>query len=278
MQAMARPLRVLVPGGVHHVISRGTERTDLFLDDADRRAFLGILRTVNDRFGFECLSYCLMPNHFHLLLRTREENLSRGIQQLKSRYAQRFNDRYDRVGPLFAERFKAPLVQEDPYLLQLMQYIALNPVRSGLCTDPLAWPWSAHAVLWGARPADGIVDVTAALGFFDAGVEGARASYRRLFGFEIEPPRQMRAAAWGDDEFLRAALPSTRPSDQVPVAQWGPGRPPLDEVVADGTDECLDLAYRTYGYTQAEIARAIGCHFCTVSRRLKRLELERPEE
>ena len=126
---MARPLRIEYPGAVYHVTSRGNARKKIFLDDIDRDEFLATLGWVVERFGWGCHAYCLMDNHFHLLIETPKPNLSLGMRQLNGVYTQRFNRRHKRVGHLFQGRFKAILVERDSYLLELARYIVLNPVR-----------------------------------------------------------------------------------------------------------------------------------------------------
>ena len=133
---MARPLRLEFPGAVYHVTSRGNARAAIFLDDEDRPIFLGVLGAVVARFGWLCHAYCLMDNHYHLLLETPDPNLSRGMRQLNGVYTQRFNRRHGRVGHVLQGRFKAILVDRDGYLLELARYLVLNPVRAGRVKDP----------------------------------------------------------------------------------------------------------------------------------------------
>lgn len=141
---MARPLRLEVPGGVYHVMSRGNERRDIFLDDADRRRFLDILRSATERLNVLCHTYCLMGNHYHLLLETPDGNLSLAIRQLNGVYAQSFNRRHDRVGHLFQGRFASKLIQKETYLLTVSRYVVLNPVRSNMVPRPSDWEWSSY--------------------------------------------------------------------------------------------------------------------------------------
>jgi len=127
---MARPLRIEFPGAVYHVTSRGNARRKIYRDDEDREAFLATLAWVAERFGWRCHAYCLMDNHFHLLLETPQPNLSRGMRQLNGVYTQSFNRRHRKAGHLFQGRFKAILAEKDSYLLELARYIVLNPVRT----------------------------------------------------------------------------------------------------------------------------------------------------
>jgi len=145
---MARPVRVNVADGVYHVVNRGTERCDLFKDDADRIHFLDRLAEAQRRFRLFVYGYVLMDNHFHLLVCTPEANLSKAVQWLKVSYSMWFNAKYQRVGPLFQGRFKGVLVDPDEsWLLELSLYVHLNPVRvkklglgkKGKAAEALGW-------------------------------------------------------------------------------------------------------------------------------------------
>mgnify|MGYP000468063423 FL=1 len=141
---MARPLRIEFSGALYHVTSRGDGREDIFIDDSDRQIFLAVLQQVYERFNWQCYSYCLMSNHYHLLINTPEGNLSQGMRQLNGVYTQRFNRSHNRVGHVFQGRYKAILVQKDSYLLELSRYIVLNPVRAGMVRFAKDWPWSSY--------------------------------------------------------------------------------------------------------------------------------------
>ena len=129
---MARQLRIEYPGGVYHVTGRGNARQDVFLDNEDRQSFLDLLQKVNKRFNWLCHAYCLMDNHYHLLIETPEGNLSQGMRQVGGVYTQTFNRRHGMVGHLFQGRFKSILVEKDSHLLELCRYVVLNPVRAGM--------------------------------------------------------------------------------------------------------------------------------------------------
>jgi REP element-mobilizing transposase RayT len=139
---MARPLRIEYPGAVYHITSRGNAYQDVFLDDADRERFLEVLKQTVDRFNWLCHAYCLMMNHYHLLIETVDPTLSRGMRQLNGVYTQAFNRRHERVGHLFQGRYKAILVEKETYLLELSRYIVLNPVRAKMVKKPEEWEWS----------------------------------------------------------------------------------------------------------------------------------------
>ena len=141
---MTRPLRFDYPGALHHVLSRGNAKQDIFADDKDRRAFIRTVSDVVSRLHWICHAYCMMQNHFHLLIETPDANLSQGMRQLNGVYAQAYNRRHNRVGHLLQGRFTAKLVDRDNYFLELGRYLVLNPVRAGLADDPSQWRWSSY--------------------------------------------------------------------------------------------------------------------------------------
>jgi REP element-mobilizing transposase RayT len=132
-----------VPGGTYHVTSRGNRLQSIFHDDYDRRVFLAIRDRVIGRCEWQLHAYCLMSNHFHLLIETPNPNLSAGMQRLKCDYAAYFNGRYSFEGHLFQQRFGSRLIETEEYFADALRYIALNPVKAGLCGHPADWPWSS---------------------------------------------------------------------------------------------------------------------------------------
>jgi len=146
---MSRPLRVELAGALYHVKSRGDRREALYDDDADREAFLDVLAEVVERYNWVCHGYCLMTNHYHLLIETVDGNLSKGMRQLNGIYAQASNRRHSRVGHLFQGGFKGILVDKDAYLLELSRYVVLNPVRAGIVSGPEDWRWSSYRATMG---------------------------------------------------------------------------------------------------------------------------------
>ena len=140
---MARPLRIEFPGALYHVTARGNARADIYLSDGDRAAFLALLARTLDRFGWLCHAYCVMSNHYHLLIETPRANLSRGMRHLNGVYTQSFNRIHGRVGHVFQGRYKAILVEQDAHLLELCRYVVLNPVRARLVARAGDWRWSS---------------------------------------------------------------------------------------------------------------------------------------
>ena len=140
---MPRPPRIQVSGGIYHVTSRGNRRQSICHDDHDRRRFLATRRPRNQ--PLRVASSRLLPhdNHFHLLVETPKPNLSSGMQRLKCDYAAYFNERHSLDGHLFQQRFDSRLIETEEYFAEALRYIALNPVRAGLCEHPFDWPWSS---------------------------------------------------------------------------------------------------------------------------------------
>ena len=143
---MARPLRITYPGAIYHVINRGCRKENIFYYDSDRENFLSRLTFSSQKYGIIVHGYCLMDNHFHLLIETPNEKLSEFMQLLQSGYANWFKVRHKLVGPLFQSRFKSVLVEDESYLVTLSAYIHLNPVRAGMIYNPSDYDWSTCAL------------------------------------------------------------------------------------------------------------------------------------
>jgi REP-associated tyrosine transposase len=177
---VARRPRFELDDGIYHVTTRGNRRQLIFGDDRDRARFLRLLGNVAVVHGWRCSTYCLMPNHFHLLLEAARPALSNGMRYLNGVYAQSFNGRYQLDGHLFQGRFYARLVESDWHLLEVGRYVVLNPVRAGLCADPGEWPWSSYNALVGAAPAPTFLAQDWFLGHFGSDRVRARHRYERF--------------------------------------------------------------------------------------------------
>jgi putative transposase len=141
---LSRPLRIQVEGGIYHLCTRGVRKTPIFTDDYERERFLVLLEITAHRYGWQLLGYCLMTNHFHLLVLTPDANVSAGMQYLNGRYAQWFNWRHGFEGHVVERRFYSELVETEEHLMALARYIVLNPVRAGLCKSAGEWRWSSY--------------------------------------------------------------------------------------------------------------------------------------
>ncbi len=184
---MPRCARLDVPGGFYHLMARGNEKRAIFSDEDDYRNFIWRLRKVLRESGDKCLAWCLMPNHFHLLFIRGERPLPEFMRRLMTGHAVYFNQRHERVGHLFQNRYKSILCNRDPYLLELIAYIHLNPLRAGLVKkyDELAaFPWCGHREFVAGGPA--VADVGMALGYFgDVGGQ-ARRNYEDFMKLRVD--------------------------------------------------------------------------------------------
>ena len=269
---MTRPLRLELPGAVYHVTARGVARSDIFGDDRDRLVFLAVFRDVLDRFGWECITYCLMPNHYHLVVRTPQPNLARGMRQLNGVYVQRFNRRHERSGPLFDKRYGSVLVQQNDHLLNLIRYVVHNPVSAGLCSTCDDWPWSGHRELIGACERR-LITRPALAELLGAPADHFAGAYRDLVAHPGTEPRRD-VAVLGEPDFVERMLSGNAPSEAIAARNWSNGRPPLGEVLDPSDPGSLVSAYRTFGYTLAEIGAELGIHSSTVSKHLRAAERE----
>ena len=227
---MARPLRIEYPGAIHHVMSRGNLRRSVFEDERDYQRLLEGLEQTVRRFGWDLLSFVLMPNHFHLFLRTPEPNLSRGMQYLVSGYANWYAKRHRRPGHLTQGRFKATLVEDESYFWTVSRYVHLNPVwgKRPLAAHPAEWPWSSYAGYARRRDCVGWVAYEAIYAARQGEMGGSQteASYRRFVeaGLAIMPEDPCREAAggWllGSPKFVKRL----RRDDHAEVSRRGPRR------------------------------------------------------
>ena len=179
---MLRKSRIDAPGAVHHIIARGIDRRKIFRNDGDRDYFLSRFGDILKEPNTECYAWALIPNHFHLLLRTGRVPLSTTMRRLLTGYAMRHNRKYRRYGHLFQNRYKSILCQEDTYLLELVRYIHVNPLWAGLVTDLKAldsYPYSGHAVLMG-KVDHGWQNMDKVLALFGEKTGNARRAYRQL--------------------------------------------------------------------------------------------------
>jgi putative transposase len=205
---MARPLRIEYPGAFYHVTSRGNERKKIFSTDSDRKAFLSYLASSVERYGAVVHTYCLMSNHFHLLLETPEGNLSRIMQHINGAYTTHYNVKKKRSGHLFQGRFHAVLVDADSYAMELSRYIHLNPVRAGIVSTPEEYPWSSYRSYTGKEKAPDFLTTSFVLGYFDASTSKAHRSYARfveeIIGTEYENPfvETVASTILGGKEFI----------------------------------------------------------------------------
>ena len=281
---MARPLRVEYEGAVYHITSRGNAKQAIFLGAKDRNRFLEILSRVVERFGWACYAYCLMDNHYHLLIETPTANLSRGMQLLNGMYTQAFNRRHGRAGHVLQGRFKSILVEKESHLLELTRYVVLNPVRAGVVRHPEQYEWSSYRATAGKVEPPRFLSVDWILAQFDRNRMRARGAYCQFVKEGVD------ASIWdeveggillGTEEFIARIKPLLRTEDtdtEIPKRQRFAGRPSLENLFAQvGGNrqlraERVHEAVVEHGYTLTALQRHLGLHPSTLSRIVKRLE------
>ena len=177
---MARPLRIEYDGALYHITSRGNERKPIYKSDEDRYSFLDGLKQVNKRFNWICHAYCLMNNHYHLVIETPDGNLSKGMRQLNGVYTQGFNRRHRRVGHIFQGRYKAIVIEKESYLLEVSRYVVLNPVRAKAVKKPGEWTWSSYRGTAGIEKPNPCLTPDWILGQFGSKRWQAEAKYREF--------------------------------------------------------------------------------------------------
>ncbi len=250
---MARPARLHVEGGVYHVILRGNGGRDIFFSIEDRRFFYGLIAEGCRRFGCRVHGFCLMSNHVHLIVEVGATPLSRPMQNLCFRYGRWINRREGRSGHVFQGRFRALLVEADSYLLELVRYVHLNPVRAALVEAAEDYPWSGHRAYLGLENLPWLT-TDRVLSHFDRRTAAARAHYRAFvrggsaagrrdeFHLGTDDSRVLGSAA-----FLESVLgpPTLGPPTLGPPTKPGPA-PSLGSIV--------DHVCRRYGLDAGDLA------------------------
>ena len=285
---MARPLRIEFDGALYHVMSRGNGRQRIVLDDGDRLRRLDWLRRTVETYRWRLHAFALMNNHEHLFVETPEANLSAGMQLLNGSYTSYFNRRHGQVGHLFQGRFKAHLIEEEGYFLEVSRYIHLNPVRAKLVDSPEAYPWSSYPGYQRARQGLEWVTYERVLGEFVRQRGGARRAYshfvRQALGERTASPfdRAVGGVVLGSQAFLariRGLLSDVADDGEVPQLSRLKVRPSLEAIAAAvaehfGQDaavwspgtRCDDasravaayLGRRRFGYPAARVAAVLG--------------------
>ncbi len=203
---MGRPHRIQFPGALHHVTSRGNRKENIYTDDRDRRLWIRLFADACKNFEWTCHAWCQMTNHFHIVVETKEPNLSQGMAWLNGNFTRKFNKSHDRVGHVFQGRYHAVLVQKEGYLLELARYVVLNPVRAGLAANAGDWFWSSYQATIGARTAPIWLCTEWTLGFFSSDPVQARARYQEFVAAGIHEPSVWKARSGnvlGGDAWLR---------------------------------------------------------------------------
>jgi putative transposase len=274
---MSRPLRIEWPGALHHVTARGDRREPIVEDDTDRDAWVALLDQTCRRFDWLMHAWCMMGNHYYLLVETPDANLSHGMRHLNGVWSQRFNRRHGRVGHVFQGRFKAIFVERQSYLLELARYIVLNPLRADLVALPEQWPWSSFQ---GTVSPHGIVDGQVRchsdwlLAQFAARRSQAVARFIDFVRAGIGQPSvwdELKAQTFlGSDAFVaevQSRIADTSLLREVPRAQTRPPKPPLAQWTRQWpAGEAMARAFASGQYRLREVADHFGVSQATVSR------------
>ncbi len=275
---MARPLRLQFDGAISHVTSRGNARNDIVEDDTDRHAFLECLGKVVHRFHWLCHAYCLMGNHYHLVIETPEANLSQGMRQLNGIYTQRYNRRHRTVGHVFQGRYKAILIQKESHLMEVCRYVVLNPVRAKIVETVDQWKWSSYRGTAGLATGLPWLTVEWVLRQFGQERQHAARHYRRFVREGINS-----SSIWegvqaqvllGTEDFvekLREHVKGYEAIVEIPRSHRYVSRPQLTKLfegkrAKTKRDMAIVQAVHRYGYSQREVAEMLGLHYATVSR------------
>ena len=280
---MSRPLRIEYAGAVYHITSRGNEKKAVYKDDVDRETFLDALFQVNKRYNWICHAYCLMNNHYHLIIETPDGNLSAGMRQLNGVYTQTFNKRHKRVGHLFQGRYKAILIQKDSHLLEVSRYVVLNPVRAKAAERPELWKWSSYQATGGKEKPHPCLTTEWILGQFGTTRSIAEEAYQKFVQSGIRQEsiwKALRAQSiLGEEEFTTTLMDYLRGKRDIPELskiQRYADRPSLQQIFLEKTvqdigkrNEKIQEAVQRYGYRQREVADYLDMHFTSISRILR---------
>jgi REP element-mobilizing transposase RayT len=276
---MARPLRIEFAGALYHVTSRGNGQEAIYLEDTDRVAFLTVVERVCGRFNWAIHGYCLMDNHYHLLIETPEGNLARGMRQLNGVYTQQFNRQHKRVGHVFQGRYKAILVQKDAYLLELARYIVLNPVRARMVRSANDWRWSSYRATAGQSESPKWLETEWLLSCIGYSKYQAREGYKAFVAAGKHQPspwvRIKHQIYLGSDSFvekMQSEVESGQDLSEIPLKQRRPPAKPLEHfsTTCCDRDVAIAQAYASGGYSMKQIGEHFGLHYSYISRIINR--------
>ena len=282
---MARPLRLHIPGAWYHVMSRGNARQQIFFNTEDYAHFLVRLSVTSTRFRVRCRAYCLMRNHFHLLLQAGELPLGRMMQQLNSSYSQRFNRRHERVGHVLQGRFKGLLIDGDDYVRRVIRYIVLNPVRAGLVARPADWPWSSYGATAGLQAPPPFLALDGVWRAFDPEPPIAQAVFAAFVAagpsVDDQPPDRIACGSPAFRARVSAAIEPHRGAKDFIYAERFACRPSLGQLLSNSRgpaalDFAMQDAFERHGYSAREIGDFVGRPAATIWRRIRRASQRHP--
>ena len=272
---MVRALRLEYSGALYHVTARGDRREDIYEDDIDRFVFLELFKEVCERFNWDCHAYCLMSNHYHLLIETPDGNLSKGMRQLNGVYAQSYNRRHGKVGHVFQGRYTAILVEKESYLLELSRYVVLNPVRARMVEAASDWPWSSYRQTVSETQTYDFLNTSWLLSHFHSDRSIAIEGYKKFVDAGVNKSSPLNDTKHqlflGGDAFIERGFSLIdAEADLSEVVRIQKKRPPkpieVYESNSTSRNEAIRLAYEGGGYTMKEIGDYFGISYSMVSR------------
>lgn len=278
---MARPLRIEFSGALYHVTARGNAQEDIYYTDAERLKYLSLLDNTCTRYDWYCHAYCLMSNHYHLLIETNTATLSKGMKYLNGTYTQYFNRENKRVGHVFQGRYKAILVEKDSYLLELARYIVLNPVRARMVRSARDWPWSSYRATAGFAKAELCLTTDWILSGFGKTQKESQERYRAFVQAGKNQPapwEQLKNQIYlGSDQFvedMQCKLDPGQSLNDIPKKQKQspPKRISYYKNKYPDRREAIAKAYLSGHYTLEEVGRHFDVSYATVSRVVKAYE------
>ncbi|MFH1356765.1 MAG: transposase [bacterium] len=276
---MARPLRIEYTGALYHVMSRGNAYQDIFRTIKDRKAFLNSLADCIELHNLICHAYCLMDNHYHLLIETPDANLSKAMRDINGNYTQKFHKHNGTIGHILQGRYKANLIEKESYFLEVVRYIVNNPVKEGLVENPAEWLWSSYNQTRGSQKKYDWLTIDFTLGCFSEDVKTARKLYEKFVQDRINaesPYKDLKNNfILGSQQFIDWVWDNhskgSECKKEIPRKQRIVGRPSLEELF----DECKSIEDRNKtiifaryrcGYLTSEIAKHIGLERSVVGR------------
>jgi REP element-mobilizing transposase RayT len=277
---MSRPIRIQFPGALYHITSRGNGRKNIFRDDADRGKFLEALSSTIGRYHWLCHAYCLMNNHYHLLIETPEANLSAGMRQLNGVYTQKYNYFHSTVGHVFQGRYKSFVIEKEPYLLEVARYIVQNPVRAKIVSSPEEWEWSSYRATCGKRKPPSWLTTDWILHFFKNKKQSAKKQYQKFVceGNVTKSPFVdiEEGIILGFPQFVdwvRDTQKDREKINEIPREERFVGRLSLKDLFSERMlknkqmrDDMIRIAHLRVGYSQKDIADHVGLHYTWVSK------------
>lgn len=264
-RAVARPLRIHAPGVASHIYSRGNNKGLMFRDSVDFERYLTLLDRSVRRFGATCHWFCLMDTHFHLVLTTWTHSVARVMHHVNASYCAWFNKRHRRVGHVVQGRYHCTLIDEGTYFLNVIRYIALNPVVAGCATRPEDWPWSSYGALMGKFPVPRVLDFSEIFWRFDADTADELRVRLKTFVEAGDAGEGWHSLVYGSEAFKRrmaAAIEPQRGHREYRYADRYATRPPLASLLKGlegaALAEAVVAAFRSHAYTLREIGDAVG--------------------